>query len=281
LHEAKKIKLIAAHLNHGWREDAHKDEDLCKKLCAQHNIELVIEHAKNLDLNIKANGSQEELGRKLRRHFFKTIHKKYNADYVTLAHHQQDQQETFFMRLIRGTTLNGLTSMQPVDGIYLRPLLKTSKKEILEYLQQNNIEYIVDYTNESDSFLRNRIRKYVIPALQKCDERFDKKFESSLEHLKQEDDFLDELTQKACDLVFADKKIGNKTEFEKLSLVIQKRLVPYWLTKEKVIFSPSNPQIMEIIRFLASPRGGSHQIHTEWSIQKKQNSFWINKNPLY
>jgi|SaaInlStandDraft_4_1057021.scaffolds.fasta_scaffold04995_2 tRNA(Ile)-lysidine synthase len=278
------IKLIAAHLNHGWRENAHKDETFCKKLCEKYNIPLIIEHAKNLSVQPKFNGSKEEIGRKLRRHFFKTLCKKHNATYIALAHHQQDQQETFFMRLLRGTTLNGLTAMKPVDGIFLRPLLTTSKKEILEYLKQNNLDYIIDHTNESDSFLRNRIRKYVIPALQKCDDRFNKKLESTLEHLKQEDDFLDRLTEKVCDNVFAVRRnqkdtttIGNKTEFANLDLAIQKRLIPYWLTKEKVIFSPSNTHIMEIIRFLKSPRGGTHSIHQTWCIKKQQNNFWIEK----
>ena len=108
--------------------------------------------------------------------------------------------------------------------------------------------------------------------------------QTQLGYLKQEDDFLDRLTEKVCDNVFAVRRnqkdtttIGNKTEFANLDLAIQKRLIPYWLTKEKVIFSPSNTHIMEIIRFLKSPRGGTHSIHQTWCIKKQQNNFWIEK----
>jgi tRNA(Ile)-lysidine synthase len=277
LHEKKKINLVCAHLNHGWRTTAGQDKRFCTELCKTHDIPIFIEHAEEQNLELKENGSKEELGRKLRRHFFETLCKKENIDFIALAHHQQDQQETFFIRLLRGTTLDGLTSMKPIDGIYFRPLLNMSKENILKYLADNNLEYCIDETNESDQYLRNRIRKYIIPAFIKCDKRFDQKFASTLRHLKEENDFLQAMTIDIYNNLFVPDKHVSLSTFKNLPLVIQKRLIPHWLTSEQVAFSPSDRYIEEVIRFLLASQGGSHQLHSSWSIKKKQNQFWIEK----
>jgi len=274
LNKFKNLKIIAAHLNHGWRKEADQDEKFCKKLCENLGIELIAEHAKNLDSEIKPNGSKEEIGRKLRRQFFEKILKDSNSDFIALAHHQQDQQETFFMRLIRGCSLSGLTSMNSVQGFYIRPLLETSKDEILNHLHENKIEYVTDSTNYSEDFLRNRIRMKVIPAIKEIDSRFDKKFETSMNLLKKENDFLQKLTEESYKEIFEENK-GDRKKFLDLDSVLQKRLLIFWLSQEKVKFSPSLSHIEEIIRFLSHERGGSHQVHEEWNINKKSNSFWL------
>ncbi len=70
----------------------------------------------------------EELGRTMRRQFLTKVAKEHSADYIALGHHAQDQQETFFIRLMRGASLPGLTAMRPRQGMYIRPLLQTNKK---------------------------------------------------------------------------------------------------------------------------------------------------------
>jgi tRNA(Ile)-lysidine synthase len=277
LHKKQKINLICAHLNHGWRTESDEDETFCKKLCATSDIELCVGHGKDFSDAIKPNGSKEEVGRKMRRHFFQEICGKEAIDFIALAHHQQDQQETFFMRLLRGTTLHGITAMKVLDGTYLRPLLHTSKKDILDHLHTHNIPYCIDETNLSDDFLRNRIRNDILPAFLKCDTRFDAKFTSTLKHLQEEDDFLQAMVKDAYAQIFASRK-GNLSLFKSIPAVIQKRLIPFWLTIEQVAFSPSDRYIEEVIRFLTASQGGSHKLHESWSLHKKQNAFWIEKH---
>lgn len=202
LQDQKLIDLQAAHLNHGWRENADADVNFCRDLCHKLGISLTIEHAKNLAIDIKPNGSKEEIGRKLRRHFFEQVRTQKKANFVMLAHHLQDQQETFFLRMLRGATLSGLCSMQPVAGIYLRPLLEVSKQEMLDYLHEQGIAYCIDETNQADDFLRNRIRKKVLPAMKACDERFDGNFMRLIEHLHADNALLERLTKDAFEQVF-------------------------------------------------------------------------------
>lgn len=287
LHFFKKLKkklnvtIHAAHLDHGWRKESANDAEFCKQLCQKLNIPITIAHAKNLDVNITYNGSQEEVGRKLRRHFFAKLKNKLNADYVALAHHLQDQQETFFIRLLRGTSLSGLTAIKPVQGFYIRPLLATSKADILTYLNENNITYLTDPTNISDAHLRNRIRKNVIPALAKCDARFDQKFQDTFEQLCNANAFLQNIAQKSFIQIFNNDLHGNKEKFLMLENLLQKRILILWLNKIGVPYTPSTGLLNELIRFIKSPQGGIHMIDKAWGIEKRLNRISIISTSRY
>ncbi len=278
LHKENKIELIAVNLDHEWRKESALDTEFCKNLCEQNNIKFIGKKASELQLNLKFNGSMEDIGRKLRQHLFKQVLVEENAHYVALAHHMQDQQETFFWRIIRGTTLNGLTCMKYDEPPFIRPLLNIEKKDILDYLNSNNIKYLIDQSNNSDKYLRNRIRKYVIPQLELVDPRFTQKFASTLKHLQDEEDFLNKLTQKTFDFIFKysevhKKFVGNLKEFIELDLVLQKRVLIYLFNKEKVKFNPSDSLLNEILRFLKNKNGGKHKINENFCIFKKQNLF--------
>lgn len=280
LHKNNKIELICAHFDHEWRTESAKDWQFCKKLCLKDNIEFIGGKSSELNLNIKFNGSKEEIGRILRHTFLKKILLNKNAKYIALAHHLKDQQETFIWRIIRGTTLSGLTCMKKIDTPYIRPLLNIDKKEILNYLNNNKIEYLIDHTNESDNYLRNRIRKYVIPAIEKSDDRFDKKFITTLMLLQEEEDFLKNLTLINFNKIFEissnnNKYIGNLKEFKSLDKVLQKRTLILLFCKEKLKFNLSNNYLNEVLRFIENKNGGSHQISTKFKITKKQNNFWV------
>lgn len=276
------INLSAAHLDHGWRTSSSKDADFCKQLCINLNIPFYSTHASTITLEKSYKGSQEALGRALRQAFFKAVLHDRNADFIALAHHYDDQQETFFIRLFRGSTINGLCSMKPIDNLFIRPLLSIHKKEILNYLKTNAIPYCLDETNTSPTYLRNRIRNILIPALQSCDSRFDSTFKHTLTSLQTENKFLHNLAEQAFDLVFTysgkeNKLLGSKKALLEQHSVIQHRIILLWMIQESVPFSPSLLFIEEICTFLCNPRGGQHTLNLAWAIIKKQNTFWIER----
>src|SRR3990172_2797015 len=127
----------------------------------------------------------------MRRFFFESLVKEYNATSIALGHHADDQMETFFMRLIRGAQISGLIGMKPKNKLYIRPLLSISKAEIVNYLDENNISYMIDSTNQSDAFLRNRIRNAAIPTLKQADPRFENQFQRTLGNLQETESFLE------------------------------------------------------------------------------------------
>jgi len=267
-------------LDHEWRSDSYKDEEFCRKMAYNLDVPYMSAKSSKLDITEKFNGSQEELGRKRRRHFFEAVCKNYNADHIALAHHLQDQQETFFIRLIRGAALTGLTAMRPKHGKYIRPLLEVNKTDIINHLNKNNIAYLTDPSNESPQFLRNRIRNTVLPPLQACDKRFDANFLMTLNRLKNSEQFLEQLTKKTFEQIsHIENNIVyfNIKKFFALDLVIQYRLIVYWLEHTSVPFSPTQAFLDEIRRFLKQPGSKEHQIHKLWSLIKKKELVHIHK----
>lgn len=280
LQTKKNLTLIAAHLNHEWRETAADDVKFCHDLCNNLDIKFVYTTASELPESLKQHGSKEEIGRRMRRYFLQNVRENNNADFIALGHHLQDQEETFFIRLIRGTTLSGLVGMKPKDGIYIRPLLETNKSDIVHYLNENNINYLTDPSNISESFLRNRIRLKVLPALQECDERFDANFLRTLHNLHQAEAFISYETEKHFHEIAELKNNTWYIDVKKFRICrpfMQNRLLMHWLIAEQVPFTPSQGFLEEIKRFLLQQAGKTHQIHEKWVIDKKQQLAHIKK----
>lgn len=279
LHNEKKIELVVTHLDHEWRKDSGQDLLWCQNVCEQKNIAFIGARASELACAIKYNGSQEEIGRILRRFLFKKVLQEHNAHFIALAHHAQDQQETFFMRLLRGSSLQGLCCMKMIDGVYIRPLLQENKKDICDYLNEQKITYLYDVTNESDKYLRNRIRNHVLPALELCDQRFTQKFETTIEHLQEEELFLQKLTLQEFKNIFTQEElygwVGDVNKFCMLDLVLQRRVLLHWLIVQTVSFTPSAGFLHELLSFACSHRGGTHVVNQTWALCKKQNRLFI------
>lgn len=111
--------------------------------------------------------SIEMAARELRYEWFEKKRIEMNAQAIAVAHHQNDNVETFLMNLIRGTGIRGLCGIRPKNGYIVRPLLAVSKSDIVEWLDSQNISYITDSTNLSDAYTRNFIRLRILPLLEK------------------------------------------------------------------------------------------------------------------
>ncbi len=278
IQESLNLKIIAAHLDHQWRKESAKDAIWCKNFCSTYpNITFISSTPKELNFDIKHNGSQEEVGRKIRRAFFKQLANQHNADHILLAHHQNDQIENFFIRLIRSSSTTGLSSMRQHDGLYLRPLLNMPKQKILDWLHSNNMQYLTDSSNLDTKFLRNNIRHNLIPQLNQIDPRFEKNIIKTIENLQNTEDFLHQQTmqtlQKICDPQ-NNHKI-DVTEFLTLHPVLQHRLLLQLLIDQKIIFTPSKSFFAEIKRFLENKKSISHQISNSGLIIKEKNYFFF------
>lgn len=275
------FKLSAAHLDHEWRKNSDQDVQFCKEIAEELKIQFFSAKISDLNLKVKSKGSKEELGRTMRRYFLQKTAKENNIEYIALAHHLQDQEETFLIRLIRGTTLSGLVSMKQIDGIYIRPLLEINKSEILQYLENKGIAYLIDPSNESFLFLRNRIRHKVLPALKECDKRFDNNFSRTLLKLKEAEEFLERETEKT----FSEISISTNSEiqldivkFLELDNFLKHRILFFWLYQSKVKFELTEKFLHEILRFLQKPGSSTHEIHHDWIIQKKKGKAKIIRN---
>lgn len=160
------ITLSAITCEHGIRGvQSKRDLDFVKDFCAQRKIPLFV-FSEDVPARVKASGrGLEEEGRAFRYECFKSILSEGKADVVATAHHKGDVAETVLFRLARGTSLAGIDAIKEQDGI-VRPFLNTTKEEILSYLDERKIPFVMDETNDDERYSRNAIRKKVLPALE-------------------------------------------------------------------------------------------------------------------
>lgn len=161
------LALVPVHVHHGIRGDeADRDEEFSKMITGERGVDCEIcsvdapGHAKESGMTL------EEAARILRYGELERIAKERNADAIAIAHHRDDQAETVLMNLFRGTGATGLSGIRPRSGNRIRPILFASKKEILEYLKDENITFVEDSTNFSKEHTRNRIRSELIPMIE-------------------------------------------------------------------------------------------------------------------
>jgi len=160
------FSLAAAHLNHGIRgEEAIRDMEFSKHFAQNLNIDFyprIVDVPEYAALN---NISEEMAGRELRYAFFDELCQKFDFNKIAVAHNKNDSAETVLLNLIRGSGSRGLSGINPVNGKIIRPLIKTSRKDIEDYLIGKNIQFVTDSTNTEDIYSRNIIRNSVFPRL--------------------------------------------------------------------------------------------------------------------
>ncbi len=154
------IPVAAAHVNYQARKSANRDEDICRRYCTEHGIDL---HVLRTEFDRK--GNFEDWARKKRFAFFRQLLKERGYEALVLAHHQNDHLETYLLQKQRGSVpLHwGLKKENVWEQMHiLRPLLDYRKKDLLEYCENNRIPYGLDETNDSDKYARNRIRHKIL-----------------------------------------------------------------------------------------------------------------------
>ena len=151
------ITVKAAHFNHGLRgAESDRDEEFVKVFCSQYDIPVVVGRGE-----IKAGKKGlEASAREARYAFFAALSGK-----IATAHTADDNAETVLMHMIRGSGLKGLGGITPVRGNVIRPMLCITRREVLEFLEEYHLSYVQDSSNDTDAFLRNRLRHHVMPQL--------------------------------------------------------------------------------------------------------------------
>jgi tRNA(Ile)-lysidine synthase len=195
--EVYDLTLIAFHLDHEIRgaaaqEDARFVEELAYKL----QVPVIIRAVDVPALAQQEKRSLEEAAREARYRLMDELAAEQQCNRVALGHHADDQVETFLMRLVRGAGLDGLRAMLPVRGRYIRPFIELTKDEILAFLEENNLPYRTDASNEDTSILRNKLRHELIPLLESYNPRFKGSILTTIEVVRADHTHLDELTER-------------------------------------------------------------------------------------
>jgi tRNA(Ile)-lysidine synthase len=159
--------LYAAHLHHGIRgQSAERDLAFCEELCKKIGVPILTERADAPAYSKERGLTLEQAARELRYDFLERARVQLGADVIAVAHHKGDQAETVLMHLLRGCGLSGLTGMHAKSGRIIRPMLDSTRAEILAYLAERKQPFCEDETNAQNEAFRNRVRNELIPALE-------------------------------------------------------------------------------------------------------------------
>lgn len=186
LKEKLGIRLEAAHFNHHLRgEESQRDEAFVAQLCDRYDIPL---HRGGGEITPGKKGL-EAAARDARYAFLRSIPGK-----IATAHTADDNAETVLMHLIRGTGLKGLGGITPIHGKVIRPMLKVTRQDVEAFLEEWCLNHIEDSSNETDAFLRNRIRHHIMPLLARENPKIAESLSQMALRLRLDEEFLWEQT---------------------------------------------------------------------------------------
>ena len=161
------FELAIAHLNHLTRgEDSREDAAFVAQLGGKLDLETFVEEI-DVDLEKKRmKTSFQETARIVRYAFLERVLKKWGGTWIALGHTADDQVETVLMNLLRGSGTRGLSGMPPQRDRLIRPLYECFRHEVEAYINRCGLVFRSDTTNQSDDYLRNRVRRELIPLLE-------------------------------------------------------------------------------------------------------------------
>ena len=191
-----KVDFVVAHCNFHLRdEESNGDEKFVREFAEKHGVQCFVKHFETEQYAAEQGISIEMAARDLRYAWFEELRKQLGYDKIAVAHHADDQAETFFINLLRGAGLRGLKGMQPQNGVIIRPLLWASREQIHQYAIENQFLWREDHTNAESVYLRNKIRNQLLPVFDKLHPEARQGLYKSLEYLASENELYRELLQ--------------------------------------------------------------------------------------
>lgn len=248
------FKIVCAHVNHNKRPESEQEKEMLHAYCKKNDI--IFEYLK---VENWGDDNFHNEARTVRYNFFEELMENYSAKYLMTAHQGDDLIETVLMRIVRGSTLKGYSGFSRIvdKGNYkiVRPLITVTKDEIEEFDKIHNIEFAIDSSNNEDHYTRNRYRHTVLPFLKKEDPKVHKKFLKFSEVLLENNNYIEEVTNRVFNKVFYDGTL-NIEKFNELDNVIQTKIIYNIL--EKIygddLFVINNAHVELIFNLISSNR---------------------------
>ena len=179
------IQLELAHVNFGLRgTESDGDEEFVKNWAQECSLPIHIQQANTVEWAEKKGISIQMAAREIRYQFFEAIRNQKNLEGIILAHHQDDQLETIFLNLLRGTGIEGLYGMSARRGWLIRPLLPFSRAQLESYMEEVKQTWREDRSNATNDYKRNKLRHSGLPAIYNLEPDTRQNLLQSFERLK-------------------------------------------------------------------------------------------------
>jgi tRNA(Ile)-lysidine synthase len=196
------LAFAVAHCNFRLRgEESDLDEKFVKLLAERYEKPYFSQTFDTAEYASDHGISIEMAARDLRYEWFEEIRKNHHFDWIIVAHNSDDQIETFFLNLARGTGITGLTGMKAVNGKVVRPLLFASRKEIESYALIRKLQFREDSTNALTVYQRNRIRHMLLPLMEELNPAFRVSMQETMGHLRDASSIYSQAIERAWDVV--------------------------------------------------------------------------------
>ena len=236
------IAIRALHCNFHLRaEESNRDMEFVKEFCAIHDIPLEIKEFDVNDYMKHHKGISVEMAcRDLRHDWFRLKLTETGYDRIATGHNADDNIETFFLNLLRGSGTRGLKGMTKDNGVLWRPILQFHRNEILEYLEGYNLRFVVDSTNLQNDYRRNLIRNTIIPLFKEEWKGFNASLDKTIRNLSAENQIVEYVINNA--LSHSDQSISVSTIMSSPApLLLIKRYIdplgPFSTTAEEILSS--------------------------------------------
>lgn len=267
------VTVRAVHIHHGLSPNADDWVAFCEQLCEQWNVPLSVRY-----VQVAKTGNVEAEARSARYQAIGEV--IFPHEVLVTAHHLDDQAETFFLALKRGSGMKGLSAMQAVsfwqNFTIFRPLLAHRKAEILAYAKQHDLNWIEDESNQNSDFDRNFLRNEVLPLFNQRWHHFNQMVARASQYCNESQQLLEELL--ADDLQrYADfqRRSLNIAEFHRFSLQKQQQLLRLWLEKCQLSM-PTQTQLAELLKMAQAERDKNPHLKLgQWVIRRYQQHFFI------
>ena len=240
------LNFSLIHVNYKLRGlESDLDQDHVEQLAKQLGVmcHFLVEDISNSDQNIQLTA------RNVRYTFFKKIQESIPNSVLCTAHHLDDQIETFFINLLRGTGVKGLSGISESEGL-LRPLLSYNKAQIHQYALANELKWREDASNQQATYLRNKIRIELLPVLAKIEANFRLNFSQNFEHLKRDSSIIEIHRAHILSVVRTEKNEIKRYNIQKIEA-----LTPFE-TLLDLIFRPEGFSHVQDLKQLLKSEGG-------------------------
>ena len=202
-------RVGVAHCNFQLRGvESEEDEELVRREAEKYGVPWYNKRFDTKGEMERTGESMEMAARRLRYAWFDELSREHGYTVVAIAHHIDDSIETFFINLLRGTGLRGLTGITTHAGKLIRPLMFASRKDILEYAVANRIPFREDSSNRSTKYLRNKIRLGLVPRIREINPKFTDLMRRNIDRLSDAQRFIDALQRAGCTLCLDDFGTG-------------------------------------------------------------------------
>ena len=242
-----------AHCNFSLRgEESDGDEKFVASYAGTNSIKLFTTRFDTLGYAASKHMSVQMAARELRYEWFNNLVEKAGFDAVAVAHNLNDNAETFFINLLRGTGLNGLTGMSPRHNNIIRPLLFASRSEIAAFATEKKISFREDSSNAEVKYIRNRIRLRVIPEIEKVNSASLAAITETINHLRSSSEIVGIYIEGLHRELFRPLKNGIETDVKDLKSLTPVSPHIYELFKR---YGLSSKQTEEMVNLLDSSTG--------------------------